>query len=597
MISFFGVKGPLPFSPNHFKNRIPTALVHARAPLQFRTFFAHRTVRVVPLLCLAIFASWCSAQQKVTIRVDAASDLGPLKPVWSYFGYDEPNYTYAPQGRELISELAALSATPVYIRTHNLFTSGDGTPALKWGSTNIYTEDAAGKPVYDWKIIDQILGTQVHNGGKPFVEIGFMPEALSVKPQPYQHNWPNGDLYTGWSYPPNDYAKWAELVRQLVLHCVQRFGKEEVASWYFEVWNEPDIGYWHGTAEEYDKLYDFSSDAVKRGFPAARVGGPATTGPANPKAADFLRQFLEHCARGRNSVTGETGAPLDFISFHVKGAPKIVDGHVEMGLSAQLKSADRGFEIVTSFPQFAQLPIVLSESDPDGCAACASRLHPQYGYRNGTLYPAYTAATIGGIRDLAREHNVNLAGVLTWAFEFEGQPYFEGYRTLATNGIDKPELNFFRMAGVMAGEQLKVESTGAIALPQILSAGVRGVADIDATAARADRTVTTMILNYQDDDVRAPESAVDLEITGLPGHAHRILVREYRIDEDHSNSYTAWLAMGSPQNPTAEQHAQLKAAGQLQTLDSPRWIDSRDGRIKIQFSAPRQSVSLLELTW
>src|SRR5438876_9461822 len=91
------------------------------------------------------------------------------------------------------------------------------------------------------------------------------------------------------------------------------------------MWNEPNIGYWHGTPEEYDQLYDYSVEAVRRALPKARVGGPATTGPASSSAAAFLKQFLEHCARGKNFATGKTGAPLDFISFHAKGSPQVVD--------------------------------------------------------------------------------------------------------------------------------------------------------------------------------------------------------------------------------------------------------------------------------
>ena len=308
---------------------------------------------VLALILLASFSRDCPAQEKVTIHVDAASSLGPLSPVWAYFGYDEPNYTYAKHGQELISELAALSPAPVYLRTHNLLTTGDGTYALKWGSTNAYTEDASGRPVYDWKIVDRILDTQLQAGAKPFVEIGFMPEAMSTHPEPYRHNWPKGKLETGWAYPPKDYAKWAELVRQWVLHSVERYGKKEVESWYWEVWNEPDIFYWQGTPDEYIKLYDFTADAVKRALPTARIGGPATTGPAQPKAAEFLRKFLEHCANGVNSATGKTGAPLDFITFHAKGAPKVVDGRVQMGLATNLLDVDHGFEIVASFPKFA----------------------------------------------------------------------------------------------------------------------------------------------------------------------------------------------------------------------------------------------------
>jgi xylan 1,4-beta-xylosidase len=564
-----------------------------------------RCRRLFPLLFVSIAVCVCLArsdvllaQEAVTIRVDAATNLQPLNLVWSYFGYDEPNYTYAPHGRELISEMVALSPVPVYFRTHNLLTTGDGTPALKWGSTNAYTEDASGRLVYDWKIVDRIFDTYVQAGAKPFVEIGFMPKALSTNPEPYQHDWPKGKLDTGWAYPPKDYAKWAELVRQLVTHCRERYGEREVASWYFEVWNEPDIFYWHGTPEEYDKLYDFTADAVKRAMASARVGGPATTGPGSAKASAFLQQFLNHCAGGTNYVTGKPAAPLDFISFHAKGSPKVVKGHVEMGIATQLRSVDRGFEIVTSFPQFSKLPIVISESDPDGCGACAARRgYPQYGYRNGTLYAVYTAATMKGILELARTHSVNLAGVLTWAFEFEDQPYFDGFRAMATNGIDKPELNYFRMAGMMAGNEVNAESSGALPLTAIIESGVRVKPDVDALAARAERSITVMAWNYHDDDTTGPGAPVVLNVAGIPAQEHRVLVRHYRIDCDHSNAYTAWLAMNSPQNPTTEQLSELKAAGQLQMLESPGWIQTQNGNAEIDFTLPRQSSSLIEISW
>jgi xylan 1,4-beta-xylosidase len=557
-----------------------------------------------PYLRVATFASFIflliqhlCAQTPVVLRVDAGKSLGPLNPAWNYFGYDEPNYTYTQHGRELIAELSASSPARVQIRTHNLLTTGDGTPALKWGSTNAYTEDSAGHAVYDWTIVDKILDTYLHSGVKPFVEIGFMPQALSSHPDPYRHHWPKDELYVGWTYPPKDNAKWGELVYQLVMHCIARYGKGEVAGWNWEVWNEPDIGYWHGTPEEYDKLYDYAVDAVRRALPEAKVGGPAATGPGAAKAAEFLRQFLRHCASGTNYASGKTGAPIDFITFHAKGAPEARDGRVQMGLSHQLRDVDQGLKIVSSFPQFAHLPVILSESDPEGCAACSAKDHPQNAYRNGTLYPANTAAAIREMLDLNERSKTNLEGILTWAFEFEDQPYFLGYRTLATNGIDKPILNLFRMLGLMSGERVEVRSSAAVDLDVMLTSGVRGKADVDGLAARGDHEVTVLLWNYQDDEAAAAESPVQLNVAGLPTSAGRILVKHYRIDQNHSNSYTVWKAMGSPQSPTAEQSQSLKAAGQLQLLESPRWVDSKDGTVRLDFSMPGESVSLVELYW
>jgi xylan 1,4-beta-xylosidase len=547
------------------------------------------------LVILAMLAGALPAQ--VQIRVDGGSVVGSYRPMYAYFGYDEPNYTYAPNGKKLIGELAALSPVPVEIRAHHLLVTGDGTAALKWGSTNAYTEDAQGKPVYDWTIVDRIFDTYVQAHARPFVEIGFMPKALSTHPDPYEVEWPKKDGGTGWSYPPKDYAKWGELVRQWVLHEVARYGKAEVETWNWEVWNEPDIFYWRGTPEEYNKLYDYAADALKKTLPAAHIGGPGTTGPGNAKAAAFLKQFLEHCARGVNAATGKTGAPLDFITYHAKGSPKVVAGHAQMALAKELVDVRNGMELINGFPEFRALPIVLSEADPEGCAACSARTYPPNVYRNGLMYASYTAAAYSNIFKLADQYHSNMAGMLTWAFEFEGQPFFDGFRTLATNGIDKPVLNFFRMAGMMRGERVKVESTGSAGLGQILAAGVRESADIDALATRAEREMAVMVWNYHDDELSAAPAPVRVSVQGVPASAARVLVQHYRIDDEHSNSYTVWNAMGSPQQPTPEQYARLEATGQLQLLASPEWRPVRDGAVNLEFTLPRHAVSLLRLSW
>jgi xylan 1,4-beta-xylosidase len=554
-------------------------------------------IATLALFATLVFTSALSAQQAVVIQVDAAGPHRPFGHVWSYFGYDEPNFTYAKNGKLLLSELSQASPTPVYIRVHNLLTSGDGTPALKWGSTNVYTEDAQGRPVYDWTILDRIFDTLLQAKAKPLVEIGFMPEALSTHPQPYRHSWPEGTLWTGWAYPPKDYRKWGELVYRWVEHSVERYGKAEVQSWYWEVWNEPDIGYWQGTPEEYHKLYDYAADAVKRALPEARIGGPDSTGPADPHASEFLRRFLEHCARGTNSATGAKGAPLDFVAFHAKGNPRVVEGHVRMGVSRQLRSIAEGLRIVTSFPEFRGLPIILGESDPEGCAACSARRYPQNAYRNGVLYPCYTAEVLERTLELAARDRAHIQGVVTWAFEFEDQPYFDGFRTLATNGVDKPVLNLFRMLGLMSGEQLAVKSSRAVSLDGILNSGVRGEPDINAIVTSGGRDVSVLVWNYHDDEVPAPGAEIQLILQGLPGDVTRAHVEHYRIDEHHSNAYTVWRQLGSPQQPTADQREQMVSAGRLADLAPREEIRTAKGEARLSFQLPRHAVSLLKVTW
>jgi xylan 1,4-beta-xylosidase len=554
-------------------------------------------MRLIGLLLLA--ATSGLAQSALAIHVDAAAPAGPLKPIWGFFGHDEPNYTYMKDGRKLLSEISQLSSVPVYVRVHSLLVTGDGEAALKWGSTNAYTEDANGKPIYDWTITDRIFDTYMERKMKPLVQIGFMPQALSSHPEPYRHHWKPGDnyndIYTGWAYPPKDYAKWAELVYQWVRHCVRKYGRPEVESWLWEVWNEPNISYWKGTPEQYLELYDYSADAVKRALPSARVGGADSTSPANDSAAAFLRGFLDHVVHGRNYVTGKTGAPLDFISFHAKGAPKFVEGHVVMGIENQLRDLARGFEMIATVPELKGRPIIIGESDPEGCAACSSRVYPQYAYRNGVMYASYTAAIMPRHLDLAAKYGVNLLGAVTWAFEFEDQPYFDGFRDLATNGIDKPVLSVFRMLGMMTGNRVAVESAGAASLDRMLASGVKEKPDVHAMASVDAHSASVLISNYHDSDRPGQPSLVDLTISGLP--PARMLVQHFRVDDDHSNSYETWKKMGSPQQPTPEQYAQLEAAGNLHLLESPRWETAGDGRIHMAFPLPLHGVSLIRLAW
>ncbi len=535
------------------------------------------------------------APTEVAVQIDLDRSLGAYKPIGDWFGYDESNYGTTKYGRQLLREMHDLSPVPVYIRAHHLFTSGDGVARLKWSSTNVFTLDANGHPVYDFTILDRIFDAYRDAGVRPMVELGFMPQALVTGTGPYYVPYPrtlDGSLQS----PPKDYAMWGELVRRFTAHMVERYGRAEVATWYFEVWNEPDIAYWKGTPAEYFKLYDYSVAAVRKALPNAIVGGPAVTGPGSTRATSFLQNFLDHCANDKSAATGGP-VPLDFITFHPKGSPKFVDGHVRMGLANELRAADNGFRIVAASAKYHSLPVILSEADPEGCAACSAKENPANGYRNGPLYPAYTATAMKALDDLAARSKVDLIGMVSWSFEFEDKPYFEGFRTLATNGIDKPVLNVFRMAGLFSGNRVATGSSAQTPVDQILNSGVRAQPDIDAFATKSERQAAVMLWNYDDDDLPAADAQVAVKIVGIPAGVRRVLLEHFRIDQTHSNADTAWKAMGSPQNPTPQQYAQLKAAGQLELLTSPQWLDVVAGSVTVATSLPRQATSLLRLQW
>jgi xylan 1,4-beta-xylosidase len=525
------------------------------------------------------------------VRVDAGQRQ-PLRRIWRYVGYDEVNYTTTPHGRTLLGKLGSLSDGPYFIRAHYLLCSGDGVGRPKWGSTNVYTENTQGNPRYAWEILDRVLDTYLEQGCVPFVELGFMPEALSVAPAGTTYD---ALLEGGWRYPPKDYGRWQSLVQAVAEHCLQRYGLREVSRWYWELWNEPDIFYWAGSLEQYCCLYDHTVAGLVQVLPQARVGGPATTNPDSPRAGEFLRRFLAHCVSGYNAVTSGRGTRLDFISFHTKGGSY----RREAEWSKQTPTIHRlvhnvvtGLAIAAEFPELAGREVILTECDPDGMAAYGKHDNPNLVFRNTEYYASYLATAVCEMIDLCGPRGLRVDGLLTWAFQFDGREYFEGLRTLSTNGIDKPVLNVFRILGELGGTRLALESDAtrdvvAQGGPDSLewSARVTGLAAIDGTGS-----VQVLLASHHDDwDVHV-STGIELDIMGLEAE-RRYRVERYVIDAKHSNAHTAWLEMGQPQNPTEDQLHALRSAGALQKVhDSLLWCD--DGHLTDRFVLLAHGVTL-----
>jgi xylan 1,4-beta-xylosidase len=288
---------------------------------------------------------------------------------------------------------------------------------------------------------------------------------------------------------------------------------------------------------------------------------------------------------------------LDFVSFHAKGSPRWVDDHIRMGIANQLRNIDAGFGIVASFPELKNTPIIIGESDPEGCAACQG---DQFSYRNGTMYSSYTAASFARKHDLADRHGVNFEGALTWAFTFEDQPYFAGFRQLASNGLPLPVFNVIRMFSRMSGDRVMAESSGAMALDEMMREGVRDDPDVAAFASfdEAGKRLAVMVWHYHDDDLPGPDAAVEMALSGLPVSVSEAKLTHFRIDQDHSNAYSEWLRMGSPVAPNLREYRRLQEVSELGRLtDSPGTAGVAQGIAKVNFNLPRQGVSLLLLEW
>jgi xylan 1,4-beta-xylosidase len=524
----------------------------------------------------------------IDVSVDATAAGTPLERVWPYHGFDEVNYATTSEGKALLATLAAAHTAPVHVRTHFLLNTGNGTPSLKWGSTNVYTEDGAGNPVYSWTLMDGIMDSITGAGALPFTEIAFMPQALSTMPNPYMNSTTTA-LDGGCFYPPKDYVKWSNLIKAWVTHESGRYPNVDSA-WLWELWNEPDIGYWHGTFADYAKLYDYTEAAVHQVLPNAQLGGPAVASAGG----SFLTQFLQHCASGANALGG-TGARLDLITFHAKGGTAITGGHVEMNMGNQLGLHQSGMKAVAAVAAFKSKPIYITEADPDGCAACPVSTTPADAYRNSPAYGAYEVAMMKRTLELEARLGVKLGGLLTWAFTFPGTPYFAGYRALATNGINLPVMGAFKLLGALAGTRLAVTSTGALTLDAILANSVRGQADVDAMATLNGQKVQVLVWNYHDDLVSASAASVRLTIKVPPSFGTRVTINHLRVDESHGDAYTVWTSQGSPASPSSAQLVALQAAMDPSPLGPDQTVDVSGGSTAVTFDLPRFGISLVTL--
>jgi len=497
---------------------------------------AGRLLRTAFVLSLAL-ASGAYAQDtatRVTVRVDVAKPVGALARPWSFFGYDEPNFTYSANGVKLLRELAQLSPVPVYVRAHNLLTSGDGTGSLKWGSTNAYTEDAQGNPVYDWSVIDRIFDAYRDAGVRPLVEIGFMPEALTTGPAPYRHDFPHGSIFTAWSYPPKDYAKWDMLIRAFAQHLVDHYGIGEVSQWYFEVWNEPDLSFWAGEPKQatYFKLYDHTARALKAVSPRLRVGGPATS------TAQWIPEFLNYVDKEH--------VPVDFVSTHGYADDTVEDlfgAHEDIPMRDRVCRAVQMVHGQIRASAMPALPLLWTEWNVPNYDDLNAR-------DNWYVGPALA-------RDISQCDG--LVKMMSWwtfddVFEEKGvtkEPFQGGFGLIAAEMIKKPSFYDFALLHELGDERLA------------------NPADNLLVTRRKDGALVVATWNLVDMDKVASGTPLTMRLA-FKGIAPEAEASIQRVDEEHGNPMPAYRAMGSPRYPTQAQIAALNKASALPAPDRRR---------------------------
>ena len=544
--------------------------------------------------------------KKITVKVDAQKSLGTLEHFWRYVGYDECNYTYIPEGLELLKKFRGLEKEPYYFRTHFMFCTGNCHGTYKFGSTNLYTEDAEGNPVYNYEIYDMIIDAYLQTGSKPFLELGFMPMDL-VDPgylPPVSDGWKKYNQYReiGWTCPPKSYDKWHGLIENLLRHLVEKYGADEVKTWYFELWNEPDIFYWRSTAAEYCRLFDYTEHAMHKVLPQARLGGPAVTGMfGGDYAQQFFEFFLDHCKEGANFCTGEKGTRFDYVTFHVKGGGFPFAINAEKAVPSVEKLVYQvkvGLDTLKRHG-FAGLEVVLSEADPDGWAAGGVFDNSNLRFRNTEYYASYVASSYNEIEKLSREYGTPIRP-LAWAFFFPGERCFEGTRTFSTQGIDKAVFNMFQIYGKLGHEKLAFESDGAAfsleqhpwAKREIFD-GAESATDVSGFAVKGENGETQIVLYSHHDDTDLHEnSRISLTVNGY-GDKKALKIAHYRIDAEHSNACAEWIRQGTPWYPTREQYASIKAREGLEKLTQDFTADSAENALTLEFDLPTHGVSFI----
>ncbi|MGA9333990.1 MAG: glycosyl hydrolase [Rudaea sp.] len=444
-----------------------------------------------------------------SVSIDAGAATQPFPHFWErMFGSGRAILALRDSYRTDLREVRQATGFE-YVRFHGILDDENG----------VYGEDAHGNAVYNFSYVDQIYDGLLANGVKPFVELSFMPDKLAARPMPHNF-WGHPNVS-----PPKDYAKWDALIAAFAQHLIARYGIDEVASWYFEVWNEPNLGFWGGDPRQstYWTLYDHTARALKAVDARLRVGGPATA------QAAWVSAFLEHCRNAR--------VPVDFVSSHVyanDSSMNVFGTRQSIARNAMVCRAVGKVHDEIKASALPDLPLIWSEFN-------ASYL----------TEPKVTDSVFMGpwLADTIRQCDglVDMMSYWTFSDVFDEQgvvktPLYGGYGLIAAGNIPKPAFNAFKLLHKLGTRRIAVSSDHVLA------------------TRNSDGTLTLAVWNYAPP---TPRSAAPATITLHFAHSKARHALISRVDSTHGDMHAAYAAMGSPRYPTMAQLKALRAAAQL----------------------------------
>ncbi len=503
------------------------------------TTWSARLALLTAAACAA-FAPVAPAQQSAStsevIVVDAHGPATPFPHFWEQmFGSGRANLALRSEYRDDVRLVKQITGFR-YVRFHAIFQDENG----------VYSEDPQGNPIYNWSYVDRIYDGLLAEGVRPFVEISFMPNKLASRAQ-YQAFWYHPNIS-----PPADYGKWDGLITALAQHLVERYGLDEVAQWYFEVWNEPNIGFWGGDPAQktYFELYDHTARALKAVSARLRVGGPASA------QAAWVGEMIEHSVQDH--------VPLDFVSTHVYGDDSVENVFHDQRTIAPHQmvcaAVDKVHDEILSSAR-PDIPLIWSEYN-------ASYANHQE-ITDSIYMGPWLADTISRC-----DGKTEMMSYWTFSDVFEEQgvvktPFYGGFGIVAEDGIPKPAYDAFELLHELGEERLAAPADEAL------------------VTRRADGTLVVAVWNLVEPEAAGSEKTVTLELRGVRDDAWAEI---RRVDATHGDTLDAWKQMGSPKYPNHEQIDELRRAAQT---GAPEDVPVRDHRLTLRL--PPMGLAVLEI--
>ena len=532
---------------------------------------------IFSMLLFSLF-SLQSFAQSARFMIDANEIVGENTEFWKAAGSDHLFYhVNKPSGQALLDRMQATNSNR-YFRSHHTFKQDIKNGVAR--GQNVYSEDVHGNPVYDFSNVNRVFDEYVKRGMKPIVEYDYLPDLLVVKKGDVDSG--NDEGMTMRNTGPNEWVKWSDLMKAATKNFIDEFGTEEVRTWYFEVWNEPD-GWPIEEMDVFFKMYDVFVDAVISVDPELKVGGPACYHEY------FLRPFLQHAVHGKNHVTGEKGTRLDFISYHIYGlSGKWLNNEPDIHPRVQRFSQSVLWlkRLLSDFPELKGAEFHLNEWGMSSNYYRLVKDYPDLEYRNSEQSALFLAKLVNSMYQIEDNYRFPISMLLYWGFSWEADEdeFFVGKRELTTAGdIPKPIQTGFEMLAKLRADRIKVNRDEKDSRFGVIATKTK------------DGNLAFIVYNYDetDDDLSIIDE-IDIEILGLSSNME-LMITETSLDREHNNSYREWERSGRPEQSRGNDVTAIKNAGELKSTATFNIKTDKSGKAKLDLELSRHSMKLIEI--